>query len=354
MRQTVKGETRITMSNGSWNVAVVGALGMVGTEMIRTLERRNFPVGELRPLDLPENEGRGIDFRGEAVKLRGATEENFKGIDIALFSAGGAASLDLAPKAVKQGAVVVDNSSAWRMDPSCPLVVPEVNAGDLDLHRGIIANPNCSTIQMVVVLKPIHDRAKIKRVVVATYQATTGAGQKGSLALERESMQFCKVGTAVDPEGFQYQIAFNVIPHIDVFQQGGYTKEEYKMVNETKKIMGDDSIRVTATCVRVPVFYGHSEAVNVETETKISPEQARSILENSPGVVVLDDPENLKYPMPIMSDQQDATFVGRIREDFSIENGLNLWIVSNNIRKGAALNAVQIAEQLVQRDLLNK
>jgi aspartate-semialdehyde dehydrogenase len=342
------------MSDRSWNVAVVGALGMVGTEMIRTLERRNFPVHELRLLDLPENEGRDIEFRGEIVKTLAATEQNFKGIDIALFSAGGAASLDLAPKAVRQGAVVVDNSSAWRMDPSCPLVVPEVNAHDLDKHRGIIANPNCSTIQMVVVLKPIHDQAKIKRVVVATYQATTGAGQKGSLALERESLQFAKVGTALEPQGFQYQIAFNVIPHIDVFQEGGYTKEEYKMVNETRKIMGDDTIRVTATCVRVPVFYGHSEAVNVETETKISPEQARRVLEKSPSVIVLDDPENLKYPMPIMSDQQDATFVGRIREDFSIENGLNLWIVSNNIRKGAALNAVQIAEEMIRRGRLHK
>jgi aspartate-semialdehyde dehydrogenase len=335
-------------------VAVVGALGMVGTEMVRTLERRSFPVEELRPLDLPENEGRDIEFRGKAVKVRAATEQNFKGIDIALFSAGGAASLDLAPKAVRQGAVVVDNSSAWRMDPACPLVVPEVNAHDLERHRGIIANPNCSTIQMVVVLKPIHDRTRITRVVVATYQATTGAGQKGSLALERESMQFCKVGRAVEPEGFQYQIAFNVIPHIDVFQEGGYTKEEYKMVNETRKIMGDDSIRVTATCVRVPVFYGHSEAVNIETEKKISPEEARRALEASPGVIVLDDPENLKYPMPIMSDQHDETLVGRIREDFSIENGLNLWIVSNNIRKGAALNAVQIAEELVRRDLVEK
>ena len=322
--------------------------------MIRTLERRNFPIHELRPLDLPKNEGMDIEFRGEIVKTLAATEQNFKGIDIALFSAGGAASLDLAPKAVRQGAVVVDNSSAWRMDPSCPLVVPEVNAHDLDKHRGIIANPNCSTIQMVVVLKPIHDQAKIKRVVVATYQATTGAGQKGSLALERESLQFAKVGTAVEPQGFQYQIAFNVIPHIDVFQEGGYTKEEYKMVNETRKIMGDDTIRVTATCVRVPVFYGHSEAVNVETEIKISPEQARRVLEESPSVIVLDDPENLKYPMPIMSDQQDATFVGRIREDFSIENGLNLWIVSNNIRKGAALNAVQIAEEMIRRGLLHK
>ncbi|UCF96885.1 MAG: aspartate-semialdehyde dehydrogenase [Spirochaetaceae bacterium] len=340
------------MAARSWNVAIVGALGMVGSEMIRTLERRNFPVAELRPLDLPANEGREIEFRDQKVRTRAAMEQNFRGIDIALFSAGATASLDLAPKAVGQGAVVVDNSSAWRMDPNCPLVVPEVNARDLDRHKGIIANPNCSTIQMVVVLKPIHDRARIRRVVVSTYQATTGAGNKGSLALERESMQFCRDGTAVEPQGFQYQIAFNVIPHIDVFQEGGYTKEEYKMANETKKIMGDDSIRLTATCVRVPVFYGHSEAVNIETETKISPEEARGLLEESPSVIVLDDPQNLKYPMPIMTDQQDATYVGRIREDFSIDNGLNLWIVANNIRKGAALNAVQIAEELVRRNLL--
>jgi aspartate-semialdehyde dehydrogenase len=325
---------------------------MVGSEMIRTLERRNFPLGELRPLDLPQNEGSPVRYRERSLKTLTAAEENFRGIDIAIFSAGAAASLELAPLAVRQGAVVVDNSSAWRMDPGCPLVVPEVNPRDLERHRGIIANPNCSTIQMVVVLKPLHDAAVIRRVVVSTYQATSGAGQKGSLALEQESVEFLKTRTGVKARGFQHQIAFNVIPHIDVFQEGGYTKEEVKMVNETRKILGDPSIRVNATCVRVPVFYGHSESVNIETERKLSPDQARRILEKSPGVTLVDDPENLKYPMPIMTDREDATFVGRIREDTSVENGLNLWIVANNIRKGAALNAVQIAETLVRKGLV--
>jgi aspartate-semialdehyde dehydrogenase len=340
------------MAKKSWNVAVVGALGMVGTEMIRTLERRRFPLAELRPLDLPDNEGTPVKYLGRTLKTLAASEENFAGIDIAIFSAGGAASLELAPLAVRRGAVVIDNSSAWRMDPGCPLVVPEVNPEDLEWHRGIIANPNCSTIQMVVVLAPLHAAAQIKRVVVSTYQATTGAGQKGSLALEQESIEFLKYGKGVESRGFQYQIAFNVIPHIDVFQEAGYTKEEYKMVNETRKIMGDPSIGVNATCVRVPVFYGHSESVNIETGKKLTPGQARKILDGSPGVVLYDDPDNLKYPMPIMTDREDATFVGRIREDFSIERGLNLWIVSNNIRKGAALNAVQIAETLVQKELV--
>jgi aspartate-semialdehyde dehydrogenase len=322
---------------------------MVGSEMIRTLERRKFPVRELRALDLPKNEGTPLEFRGHTLKTLAASEENFKGMDIAIFSAGGTASQELAPKAVLQGAVVVDNSSAWRMDPECPLVVPEVNPHDLEWHRGIVANPNCSTIQMVVALKPLHDAAGIRRVVVSTYQATTGAGKKGSIALEEESIEFLKTKAPVEVRGFQYQIAFNVIPHIDVFQEGGYTKEEYKMVNETRKIMGDESIRVNATCVRVPVFYGHSESVNIEMERPLGAEQAREILVKSPGVILLDDPGQLKYPMPIMTDQEDATFVGRIREDRTVENGLSLWIVSNNIRKGAALNAVQIAETLIQR-----
>jgi len=322
---------------------------MVGSEMIRTLERRKFPVRELRPLDLAEKAGTPVEFRGHTLKSAAAVEENFKGIDIAIFSAGGAASEKLAPLAVRQGAVVVDNSSAWRMDPDCPLVVPEVNPHDLEWHGGIIANPNCSTIQMVVALKPLHEAARIRRIVVSTYQATTGAGKKGSTALEEESIEFLQAKAPVEARGFQYQIAFNVIPHIDVFQEGGYTKEEYKMVNETRKIMGDESIRVNATCVRVPVFYGHSESVNIETEKRIGVEQARKILEGSPGVILYDDPDRLKYPMPIMTDQEDATFVGRIREDSTIENGLNLWIVSNNIRKGAALNAVQIAETLIQK-----
>jgi aspartate-semialdehyde dehydrogenase len=336
------------MPEKSWNVAVVGALGMVGTEMIRTLERRRFPVAELRPLDVAENEGRELSFQGKTLKVQTAAEEGFRGIDIAIFSAGAEASSRLAPLAVRQGAVVVDNSSAWRMDEACPLVVPEVNPEALRGHRGIIANPNCSTIQMVVALKPLHDHARIVRVVVATYQATTGAGKRGSLALEEETAAYLETHALLAPRGFQHQIAFNVIPHIDVFLEGGYTKEEIKMVRETKKIMADASIRVTATCVRVPVFYGHSEAVNIETERKVTPEEARSLLARAPGIVVLDEPERERYPMPILTDQADATFVGRIREDDTIATGLNLWIVSNNIRKGAALNAVQIAETLIE------
>ncbi|RKX79114.1 MAG: aspartate-semialdehyde dehydrogenase [Spirochaetes bacterium] len=339
-------------SKDKYNVAVVGALGMVGTEMIATLEKRNFPVDELRPLDVPQNEGREISFKGEKIRVSSSNPENFRGIDIALFSAGADASLELAPKAVEQGAVVVDNSSAWRMNPECPLVVPEVNPHDLEWHKGIIANPNCSTIQMVVVLKPLHDRAKIKRMVVSTYQATTGAGRKATEGLRKEAEEYLKKGTIVGPYAFQYQIAFNVIPHIDVFMEGGYTKEELKMTNETKKIMNDENIRVTATCVRVPVWYGHSEAVNIETEKKLTPDEARKILEKAPSVMVIDDPANKKYPMPLYSNDIDETMVGRIREDFTIEKGLNLWIVSNNIRKGAALNAVQIAETLIEKDLV--
>ena len=336
----------------NYTVAVVGALGMVGTEMLATLERRDFPIGELRPLDIPEAEGRTIAFKGKEYTVLAAREENFKGVDIALFSAGGDASLELAPTAARQGAVVVDNSSAWRMDPEKPLVVPEVNAHDLKWHKGIIANPNCSTIQMVVALKPLHDAARIKRVVVSTYQATSGAGKKGNDALSDEARAYLETGQVQDSKGFQYQIAFNCIPHIDVFEEHGYTKEEYKMVNETKKIMNDDSIKVTATCVRVPVWYGHSESVNIETEKKLTAADARRLLAKAPNIVVIDEPARNEYPMPLFSNDRDETMVGRIREDLTIDNGLNLWVVSNNIRKGAALNAVQVAEALVSMDLV--
>ncbi|MBS1248623.1 MAG: Aspartate-semialdehyde dehydrogenase [Chloroflexi bacterium] len=339
------------MTKKKWNVAVVGALGMVGTEMRKTLEMRNFPIAEFRPLDIPENEGTEIEFNGKRVKTLTANAENFEGIDIAIFSAGGAASLELAPLAVEKGAVVVDNSSAWRMDPNCPLITPEVNPHDLDWHKGIIGNPNCSTTQMVVALKPLHDYAKIKRIVVSTYQAASGGGQ---LAYDELELQARQVLAGEEPtiEKFSHQLAFNVIPHIDVFQEGDYTKEEWKMVKETQKMFGDDSIQVTATAVRVPVFHGHSEAVNIETEKKLTPEKARELLENAPGVQVIDDPAKDQYPMPFPTAHTDPTFVGRIREDFSIENGLNLWIVADNIRKGAALNAVQVAEALVEKGLV--
>ena len=339
------------MGSKNWNVAVVGALGMVGTEMIKTLEMRDFPVAELRPLDLARFEGTEVDFAGGKVRTLAAIAENFAGVDIAIFSAGGAASLELAPLAVEKGAVVVDNSSAWRMNPECPLVVPEVNPHDLRWHKGIIANPNCSTIQMVVVLKPLHDRARIQRVVVSTYQAASGAGMRGFEELRQQTSDVLKDRTP-SVQAFSYQLAFNVIPQIDVFQEGGYTKEEWKMVRETQKIMGDDSIEVTATCVRVPVFFSHSESVNIQTERKLTVEEARALLQSAPGVTLVDDLANLRYPMPIDAAHTDDTFVGRIREDFSIDNGLNLWIVADNIRKGAALNAVQIAERLVADNLV--
>jgi aspartate-semialdehyde dehydrogenase len=342
----------MSVSTRTWNVAVVGAAGMVGTEMIRTLDERRFPVADLRPLDVAAQVGTPVTFGGRAIACLEATEENFAGVDIAIFSAGGDASLELAPKAVRRGAVVIDNSSAWRMDPACPLVVPEINPADLQWHKGIIANPNCSTIQMVVALKPLHDRARIKRVVVSTYQAAAGAGRNGVDELTRQAREILDSGSCGAPRTFQHQLAFNLIPQIDVFQEGGYTKEEWKMVHETVKIMGDPSIRVTATTVRVPVLVGHSESVNVETERKLTAAEARALLAAAPGVVVIDDPAALSYPMPALAAGTDAVFVGRIREDNSLEHGLNLWIVADNVRKGAALNAVQIAERLVADNLV--
>ncbi len=336
----------------TYNVAVVGAMGLVGGEMIKTLEKRNFPVAQLHPLDIAANVDKEVLFKGKPVKVKEACKENFKGIDIAIFSAGATASLALAPEAVEMGAIVVDNSSAWRMHEECPLVVPEVNPEDLDWHKGIIANPNCSTIQMVVVLKPIHDESKIKRIVVSTYQAAAGAGKKGIDALYNESEAYLKTKEIQKSEVFQYQIGFNAIPHIDVFQDGGYTKEENKMIFETKKIMGSQDIQVTATCVRIPVAIGHSESVNVETEGKITRARAQEILSDAPSVILKDDPSTNTYPMAIYCEDVDETMVGRIREDSSIENGLNFWIVSNNVRKGAALNAVQIAETLIKRKLV--
>jgi aspartate-semialdehyde dehydrogenase len=339
------------VTDKAWNVAVVGALGMVGTEMVKTLEMRGFPVAELRPLDLAQFEGTPVTFADRQVPTLAASGESFTGVDIAIFSAGAAASLELAPLAVDKGAVVVDNSSAWRMDPGCPLVVPEVNPQDLQWHKGIIANPNCSTIQLVVALKPLHDAARIQRIVVSTYQAASGAGMRAYDELTQQTRD-ALAGRPVRAEAFVHPLAFNVIPHIDVFQAGGYTKEEWKLVYETQKIMGDESIRVTATTVRVPVYYSHSESVNIETERKLTPDEAREILRGAPGVEVIDDPERFRYPMPRDAAHTDATFVGRIREDFSIENGLNLWIVADNIRKGAALNAVQIAERLAADGLV--
>jgi aspartate-semialdehyde dehydrogenase len=340
------------MSERTFSVAVVGAAGMVGTEMIHTLEQRSFPVGELRPLDVAAVAGTEIPFGGTTYACREATKAAFAGVDIAFFSAGAEASIDLAPKAVRQGAVVIDNSSAWRMDPSCPLVVPEVNPGDLRWHHGIIANPNCSTIQMVVVLKPLHDFARITRVVVATYQAASGAGKAGVDELRRQTEEICQGVPLALFEVFRYPLAFNLIPQIDLFDEADYTKEEWKLVHETAKIMGDPSIRVSPTAVRVPVEIGHSEAVNIETEREITVADARRLLAEAPGVRVVDDPAAYRYPMPILVAHTDAVLVGRIRKDPTIAHGLNLWIVADNVRKGAALNAVQIAEQLVSKDLV--
>lgn len=328
-------------------VAVVGATGAVGNEMIKTLEERNFPIERLRLFASERSEGKKLEYKDTEIQVETLNENSFNGIDIALFSAGAERSKIWAPIAVKSGCIVIDNSSQWRMEPDVPLVVPEVNPYDLKWHKGIIANPNCSTIQMVVVLKPIHDIAKIKRIVVTTFQSVSGTGQKAMDELLQQTtdlLNFREIKCNVYP----YQIAFNVLPHIDKFLENGYTKEEMKMVNETRKILGDNSIRITATTVRVPVFRGHSESINIETEKKLSPNEVRAILANAPGVIVFDAPEKNIYPTPIDVAGKDETYVGRIREDESIENGINMWVVADNLRKGAALNAVQIAEKLIE------
>jgi aspartate-semialdehyde dehydrogenase len=335
-----------------YNVAIVGATGAVGEQMREVLDERQFPVGELRLLASERSVGQILPFQSRQLAVEVLKADSFTGIDIGLFSAGGSVSTEFAPMAVAAGAVVVDNTSVFRMEPDIPLVVPEVNAKEIVNYkaRGIIANPNCSTIQMVVALKPIHDAARIKRVVVSTYQSVSGAGRK---AMEELSQQVAALfnGKEIEKAKFPHQIAFNCIPHIDMFMDGGYTKEEWKMIEETRKILGEPNLPVTATTVRVPVFCSHSESVNVETYVKLSANEARRILREAPGVIVADEPENNVYPMAIDAAGKDATFVGRIREDKSVANGLNLWVVSDNLRKGAALNAVQIAEILI-RDYL--
>lgn len=331
----------------AYTVAVVGATGAVGTEMLSILEERKFPVEEIRPLASSRSAGGDVSFRGEDVTVKLLTRDSFQGIDIALFSAGASVSKEYAPVAAKAGAVVIDNSSAWRMDPQVPLVVPEVNPHDLETHQGIVANPNCSTMQMVVVLKPLHDHATITRVVVSTYQSVSGTGKEAMDELAEQCRQLLSFGD-VKSKVYPHQIAFNCLPHIDEFESSGYTREEMKMVNETRKILGDRSIGVSATTVRVPVFVGHAESVNVETKKKLSAEETRAILSTAPGVQLYDDPSRGLYPLQIHSVGTDAVFVGRIREDETIPNGLNLWVVADNLRKGAALNAVQIAEELVK------
>jgi aspartate-semialdehyde dehydrogenase len=331
----------------SYVVAVAGATGAVGSEIISILEERKFPVERLVPLASEKSVGKTVTLNGKDYLVDKLDHGSFEGVDIALFSAGGGTSLEYAPSAAKAGAIVIDNSSAWRMDDECPLVVPEVNPEDLDdIPKGIIANPNCSTIQMLVVLKPIHDAATIKRVVVTTFQAVSGTGKKAVDELMDQTvaiLSFKELPRKVYP----HQIAFNALPQIDSFLDNGYTKEEMKMVNETHKML-DENIRVTATTVRVPVFNCHSESINIETEKKLSANEVRAILAGAPGVVVFDEPKKSVYPLAIDVSGKDDTYVGRIREDESIENGINLWVVADNLRKGAALNAVQIAEELIK------
>ncbi len=331
----------------TYNVAVMGATGAVGTCFLNILAERSFPIKNLKLLASERSKGKSLKFAGKNHPVEVLTHDSFKGVDIVLASAGASRSLEFLPSAVKAGAVCVDNSSAFRMDKETPLVVPEVNPEMIFKNKGIIANPNCSTIQMVVALWPIHKAAKIKRIVVTTFQAVSGAGQKKINELTEQTKTFLS-GKKVVPVELPHQIAFNLIPQIDVFLDNGYTKEEMKMVNETRKIMGDDSIQVNATCVRVPVFFAHSESVNIETEKPISPKEARALLSKAEGVTLIDDPEHGSYPMPIFAEGKDDTFVGRIRKDESVKNGLSMWVVADNIRKGAALNAIQIAERLIK------
>lgn len=326
-----------------YNVAVVGATGMVGRKMIQVLEERGFPVANLRLLASSRSAGKEISFGRKSYTVQTLTPGSFDGVEFALFSAGAAVSREFAPHAVGAGAVVIDNSSAFRMDDHVPLVVPEVNRHALSHHKGVIANPNCSTIQLVVALKPIHDRWNIRRVVVATYQSVTGAGQHALDQLQAEV-----AGQPVTSQKLPHRIAFNVIPQVDILFEDGYSKEEYKMMHETKKIMGDDSIKVNATCVRVPVFGGHSEVVNIECEKPFSLDEVKALLGSSPGVVLQDDPLREVYPMPLTAWDKDAVYVGRLRRDETVDNGLAMWVVSDNLRKGAATNAVQIAEELLR------
>lgn len=336
----------------SYNIAVVGATGMVGTEIIKILEERDFPVGELTLLASKRSAGTELKFKDDDITVKLLEDADFEGIDIGLFSPGASVSAIYAPIAAAAGAVVIDNTSHFRQDPDVPLVVPEVNPEALSMYmrKNIVANPNCSTIQMVVALKPIHDRVHIKRIVVSTYQAVSGAGKKAvdELSVQTRALLAMK---EIESEVFGHRIAFNCLPQIDVFMDDGYTKEEVKMVDETRKIFGDESIRISATAVRVPVFIGHSESINIETEDEISPDEVRELLSEAPGVKVVDDPSKGEYPMALDAAANDDVLVGRIRADTSVENGINMWVVADNLRKGAALNAVQIAELLIRDHL---
>lgn len=334
-----------------YNVAIVGATGAVGREMMDILVERGFPIGELRLLASERSAGKEIEFKGNQLTIQELSHDCFEGIDIALFSAGSSRTKEYADDAVKAGAVVIDNSSAFRLDPMVPLIIPEINPDAISEHKqkGIIANPNCTTAVTIMALKPLHDLAKIKRVIATSFQAVSGAGAGGLRELEQQTRAWADSGES-ESETFPHQIAFNVIPHIDVFQDNDYTKEEMKLHNETRKILGDESINLTATTVRVPVFRAHSVSVNIETENKITASEARKALENFPGVSVSDDPKNAVYPMPLDAAGKDDCIVGRIREDFTTENGLSFWVVGDQLRKGAALNAVQIAELFIKSD----
>jgi len=341
------------MSKKKLNIAIAGATGAVGGAMLDVLARREFPINELKLLASSRSVGKKLVFNGQKIEVQLLSKDAFQDVDIALFSAGATRSLEFAPAAADSGAIVVDNSSAFRMDKDIPLVVPEVNPHALTgyTNRGIIANPNCSTIQMMVALKPIYDKVGIKRIVVSTYQAVSGSGAQAIEELKQQVQDYVE-GNPIKAEVYPHQIAFNCLPHIDNFLENGYTKEEMKMVNETRKIFEDNAIGVTATTVRVPVFYGHSESVNIETNKKISADEVKNLLSEAPGVQLVDNPPDNSYPLAINCTGQFDTFVGRIREDESLDKGINLWVVSDNILKGAALNAIQIAEKLHQ-DYIN-
>ena len=332
-----------------YNVAIVGATGAVGQEMMDILDERNFPIGELRLLASERSAGKEIEFKGNKLTIRKLDHDCFEGIDIALFSAGSSRTKEYADSAVKAGAVVIDNSSAYRLDPDVPLIIPEINPDAINGYKqkGIIANPNCTTAVTIMALKPLHDLGKIKRVIATSFQAVSGAGAGGLRELEQQTRAWANSEES-ESETFPHPIAFNVIPQIDVFQDNDYTKEEMKLHNETRKILGDESINLTATTVRVPVFRAHSVSVNIETEDKITASEARVALEKFPGVRVSDDPKNAVYPMPLDAAGKDDCIVGRIREDFTIDNGLTFWVVGDQLRKGAALNAVQIAELFIK------
>jgi aspartate-semialdehyde dehydrogenase len=334
-----------------YNVVVVGATGAVGEKMLLILEERSFPVRNLRVIASERSEGRVLKFCGENQKVERLSSASFRGVEIALFSAGAEISKKFSPQAVKKGSVVVDNSSAFRMESRVPLVVPEVNPDALKGHQGIIANPNCSTIQLVVAINPLHQITPIKRLVISTYQAVSGTGREAIEELESQIQQWLK-GEEIKKEVYPHQIAFNLLPHIGHFSSNGYTDEELKLVNETKKIMEDDRLAVTATCVRVPVFISHSEAVTLEMEKELSVLQVKKILSQAPGVILQDNLDDHLYPLPLEAAGKDEVFVGRIRKDESIKNGINLWIVADNLRKGAALNTIQIAELLIKENLL--